>query len=217
MFTILYSGIIVPGGFGDRGIEGKIEAIKWARVEKKPFLGVCLGMQCAIIEFARNILSWKDANSTEFDPQTEYPVIIEMPEHNGEVKGGTMRLGKKSTHFVTNDSILRKLYFDKKVIEERHRHRFEFNTKYLKDFEDKGLKFVATSEDKQRMEVTEIPDHPYFIGVQFHPEYLSQPFHPSAPFLGLILSSTGLLDKFMQILKTTKDEKYWKIFEYMKK
>uniref|UniRef100_G3NYC8 CTP synthase n=1 Tax=Gasterosteus aculeatus aculeatus TaxID=481459 RepID=G3NYC8_GASAC len=118
-------GILVPGGFGVRGTEGKIHAINWARKQKKPFLGVCLGMQLAVCEFARNTLGWADANSTEFDPESKHPVVIDMPEHNPGQMGGTMRLGKRRTIFKTNSSVLRKLYGDAEYVDERHRHRFE--------------------------------------------------------------------------------------------
>ncbi|XP_036001478.1 CTP synthase 1 isoform X2 [Fundulus heteroclitus] len=118
-------GILVPGGFGVRGTEGKIHAINWARKQRKPFLGVCLGMQLAVCEFARNVLGWSDANSTEFDPESTHPVVIDMPEHNPGQMGGTMRLGKRRTIFKTSNSVLRKLYGDADYVDERHRHRFE--------------------------------------------------------------------------------------------
>lgn len=116
-------GVIVPGGFGSRGVEGKIDAARWCRVNGLPFLGVCLGLQCAVIEFARNVLGYEDANSTEMNPDTSHPVVIDMPEHNNGLMGGTMRLGKRQTLFQTGDSVLRQMYGNVDYIEERHRHR----------------------------------------------------------------------------------------------
>ncbi|KTG07401.1 hypothetical protein cypCar_00040648 [Cyprinus carpio] len=185
------NGILVPGGFGVRGTEGKIQAISWARKQKKPFLGVCLGMQLAVCEFARNMLDWKDANSTEFDPETEHPVVIDMPEHNPGQMGGTMRLGKRRTIFKTKNSILRKLYGDVDHVEERHRHRFEH-------FEEKGFRFVGQDVEGERMEVIELDDHPYFVGVQYHPEFTSRPIKPSPPYLGLLLAAAGRLPGYLQ-------------------
>ncbi|KAM9170250.1 CTP synthase 2 isoform 2-T2 [Pangshura tecta] len=191
-------GILVPGGFGFRGTEGKLQAISWARKKKKPFLGVCLGMQLAVVEFARNCLNWKDANSTEFDPNTKYPVVIDMPEHNPGDMGGTMRLGKRRTVFKTEDSVLRKLYGDEDFVEERHRHRYEVNPELTGCFEEKGLKFVGRDTEGSRMEIIELEDHPYFVGVQFHPEFSSRPMKPSPPYLGLLLAATGTLSAYLQ-------------------
>lgn len=190
--------ILVPGGFGHRGTEGKLLAIQWARKKKKPFLGVCLGMQLAVVEFARNCLNWKDANSTEFDPKTKNPVVIDMPEHNPGDMGGTMRLGKRKTVFTTKDSVLRKLYGDEGFVEERHRHRYEVNPELTHFFEDKGLRFVGHDTEGKRMEVIELRDHPYFIGVQFHPEFSSRPMKPSPAYLGLLLAATGSLGAYLQ-------------------
>ncbi|XP_065436347.1 CTP synthase 2 isoform X1 [Chrysemys picta bellii] len=191
-------GILVPGGFGFRGTEGKLQAISWARKKKKPFLGVCLGMQLAVVEFARNCLNWKDANSTEFDPNTKYPVVIDMPEHNPGDMGGTMRLGKRKTVFKTEDSVLRKLYGDEDFVEERHRHRYEVNPELTGCFEEKGLKFVGRDTEGTRMEIIELENHPYFVGVQFHPEFSSRPMKPSPPYLGLLLAATGTLSAYLQ-------------------
>lgn len=191
-------GVIVPGGFGNRGIEGKIAAITWARENSKPFLGVCLGLQCAVIEFARNVIGIKDANSQEVKPESKSHVVIEMPEHNPEGQlGGTMRLGKKRTYFTTDKSILRTLYNNAKYIEERHRHRYEVNPKYVPEFENAGMKFVGQDENNERMEVMELQGHPYFVGVQFHPEYISRPLKPSPPYLGLILASSNKLQSYL--------------------
>uniref|UniRef100_A0A8C3BLL4 CTP synthase n=1 Tax=Cairina moschata TaxID=8855 RepID=A0A8C3BLL4_CAIMO len=191
-------GILVPGGFGIRGTEGKLQAISWARTKKKPFLGVCLGMQLAVVEFARNCLNWKDANSTEFDPDTKNPVVIDMPEHNPGDMGGTMRLGKRRTVFKTQNSILRKLYGDETFVEERHRHRYEVNPELTHSFEEKGLKFVGHDTEGNRMEIIELENHPYFVGVQFHPEFSSRPMKPSPPYLGLLLAATGTLNAYLQ-------------------
>ncbi|XP_035190045.1 CTP synthase 2 [Oxyura jamaicensis] len=191
-------GILVPGGFGIRGTEGKLQAISWARTKKKPFLGVCLGMQLAVVEFARNCLNLKDANSTEFDPDTKNPVVIDMPEHNPGDMGGTMRLGKRRTVFKTQNSILRKLYGDEMFVEERHRHRYEVNPELTHSFEEKGLKFVGHDTEGNRMEIIELENHPYFVGVQFHPEFSSRPMKPSPPYLGLLLAATGTLNAYLQ-------------------
>ncbi|XP_075053069.1 CTP synthase 2 isoform X2 [Mixophyes fleayi] len=190
-------GILVPGGFGLRGTEGKLQAITWARERKVPFLGVCLGMQLAVVEFARNCLNLKDANSTEFDPNTKNPVVIDMPEHNPGDMGGTMRLGKRKTVFTSSGSVLRQLYDNVDFIEERHRHRFEVNPELTPQFEEKGLKFVGHDTEGQRMEVIELEDHPYFVGVQFHPEFSSRPMKPSPPYLGLMLASSGKLSSYL--------------------
>ncbi|KAM6140286.1 CTP synthase 2 isoform 2-T2 [Pterocles gutturalis] len=191
-------GILVPGGFGIRGTEGKLQAISWARTKKKPFLGICLGMQLAVVEFARNCLNWKDANSTEFDPDTKNPVVIDMPEHNPGDMGGTMRLGKRRTVFKTQNSVLRKLYGDEMFVEERHRHRYEVNPELTHCFEEKGLKFVGHDTEGNRMEIIELENHPYFVGVQFHPEFSSRPMKPSPPYLGLLLAATGTLNAYLQ-------------------
>uniref|UniRef100_A0A671KSZ3 CTP synthase n=1 Tax=Sinocyclocheilus anshuiensis TaxID=1608454 RepID=A0A671KSZ3_9TELE len=198
VFSFRPLGILVPGGFGVRGTEGKIQAISWARKQKKPFLGVCLGMQLAVCEFARNMLDWKDANSTEFDPETKYPVVIDMPEHNPGQMGGTMRLGKRRTIFKTKNSILRKLYGDVDYVEERHRHRFEVNPELKQHFEEKGFHFVGQDVEGERMEVIELDDHLYFVGVQYHPEFTSRPIKPSPPYLGLLLAAAGRLPGHLQ-------------------
>jgi len=189
----------VPGGFGSRGIEGKIVAIQWARTQPKPFLGICLGLQCAVIEFSRHVLNHKSANSSEFE-KTEHSVIIEMPEHNPGAMGGTMRLGRRTTHFVTDDSIMRKLYGCVDTIDERHRHRYEVNPEFIAELEQHGMKFVGKSDDNERMEIMELGNHPYFVGVQYHPEYISRPLKPSAPYLGLIAAACGELKNVVNCL-----------------
>ncbi|KAL9969355.1 hypothetical protein ACROYT_G021559 [Oculina patagonica] len=191
-------GILVPGGFGKRGTEGKIAAAEWARKMKKPYLGVCYGMQLAVIEFARHILGWKDANSTENEPDTKHPVVIEMPEHNPGQLGGTMRLGRRRTVFSKkHESVTKKLYKNAEYVEERHRHRYEVNPTHVSQFEEKGMKFVGRDVEGERMEIMEIQDHPYFVGVQYHPEYISRPIRPSPPYLGLILAAIGKLPQFI--------------------
>ncbi|XP_061574445.1 CTP synthase 1b [Cololabis saira] len=190
------NGVLVPGGFGERGTEGKILAINWARKQNKPFLGVCLGMQLAVCEFARDVLKWEGANSTEFYPDTKHPVVIDMPEHNGGQMGGTMRLGKRRTIFKSN-SVLRKLYGDVDHVEERHRHRFEVNPELKHHFEKKGLRFVGQDEEGERMEIIELEEHCYFVGVQYHPEFTSRPIKPSPPYFGLLLAAAGKLQSYL--------------------
>lgn len=190
-------GVLVPGGFGTRGVEGKIAAAHWARTTGKPFLGICLGLQCAVIEFARNVLHLADANSIEINPNTPHPLVVEMPEHNPGELGGTMRLGKRKTVFKEPNSILRHLYGDLDEIEERHRHRFEVNPQYIDDLESAGMKFVGQDVDNVRMEIMELEGHPFYAAVQYHPEYLSRPMRPSPPYLGLILAATNRLQLFL--------------------
>jgi CTP synthase len=190
-------GILIPGGFGERGVEGKILAANWARVNQKPFLGICLGFQCAAIEYARHVLGWAEAHSAEVNPTTKRPVIIEMPEHNPGQLGGTMRLGKRATHFNTTSSILRTLYGGVATVEERHRHRYEVNPDYIEELEKAGMKFVGRDDTGKRMEIMELEGHPYYVGVQYHPEYISRPLCPSRPYLGFILASTGKLSGYL--------------------
>ena len=178
-------GIIVAPGFGSRAVEGKISALKFARENQVPFLGICLGMQCAVIEFARNVIGFKEAHSTEINSDTSYPVISMMEEQK-ELKnlGGTMRLGAYDCH-VEKDSLLHKIY-ENDVISERHRHRYEFNNKYMKDFEENGVVFSGKNKANNLMETIEIPDHPWFIGVQYHPEYKSRVVNPHPLFISFI-------------------------------
>uniref|UniRef100_F1KXY5 CTP synthase n=1 Tax=Ascaris suum TaxID=6253 RepID=F1KXY5_ASCSU len=259
-------GILVPGGFGDRGIEGKIAACGYARRNEIPFLGICLGMQCAAIEFARNVLGIKRANSTEFDKEItgDEQVVIDMPEHDAVNKGagGTMRLGLRETVFLTDNCKLRKLYGTRRV-NERHRHRFEVNPEVVSRLSRSGLLFVGMGTDEKptsnmaerrtassavlmqlaevetrsnssqedlsepipnavdnnllakidelckrggdgkekaavRMEMLELQGHPYFVGVQYHPEYLSHPLQPSPPFFGLVCAASGQLESFLR-------------------
>ncbi|GMS80205.1 hypothetical protein PENTCL1PPCAC_2380 [Pristionchus entomophagus] len=245
-------GIIVPGGFDKRGVEGMIVACKYAREKNIPFLGVCLGMQCASIEYARNVLGIEGANSTEFVKEGLTPrqqVVIDMPEHNVGGLGGTMRLGARTTVFLTEKCKLRSLYGEDEV-EERHRHRYEVNPSLVPELSKKGLLFVGMGVDEEnterfaihekkkrsessaalveyaehnkenqdllskidylcqrggdgkdktavRMEMVELKGHPYYVGAQFHPEYLSHPLKPSPPFLGLLLAASGQLESFL--------------------
>ena len=179
-------GVLVPGGFGDRGIEGKILAANYARTTNKPYLGVCLGLQVAVVEFCRNVLGWEGANSTEFDEQTPHPVVVFMPEISKSHLGGTMRLGSRPTIFQVEQSNIRTLYGDSLHVDERHRHRYEVNPDCVDAIESKGLKFVGKDETGQRCEIFELDDHPYFVGTQYHPEFKTRPNRPSPPFLGLL-------------------------------
>lgn len=168
------SGILVPGGFGMRGIEGKLDAIQYARTEKIPFFGICLGMQCAAIEFARNELGWKGANSSEFNKKTPYPVISLLEEQEGvEDLGGTMRLGAYPCHLKKHTRAADA--YKTAEISERHRHRYEFNNKYREEFQEKGVKFSGLSPNGKLVEMLEIEDHPWFLACQFHPEFKSKP------------------------------------------
>ncbi len=184
----MVNGILVPGGFGMRGIEGKVRIIKYAREQKKPFLGICLGLQCMVIEFARNVCSLKGANSTEFDDSTPYPVIDILPEQR-KVKnvGGTLRLGNWPCRLEAK-TLARKIY-GKDSIEERHRHRYEVNPKYIKTMTENGLLFSGSSPNGRLMEIAELPKHPFFIATQFHPEFTSRPLSPSPVFYNFIKSS----------------------------
>ena len=167
-------GILVPGGFGMRGIEGKIEAIRYARTKKIPFFGICLGMQCASIDFARTVLNMEDANSTEFDQATSHPVISLMEEQeNVYERGGTMRLGAWPCK-LSPTSLAFKAY-GQETISERHRHRYEFNNAYRKQFEEHGFIPTGMSPDGTLVEIVELRDHPWFLAVQFHPEFKSKP------------------------------------------
>jgi CTP synthase len=177
--------IVVPGGFGVRGIEGKIEAVRYARENGVPFLGLCLGLQCAVIEFSRNRLGLAGANSSEFDPLTPHPVIA-LLESQVEVEelGGTMRLGLYAAR-LAEGSTARRVYGEE-LIYERHRHRYEVNNRYRQDLEEAGLILSGVSPDDQLVEIIELPDHPYFIASQFHPEFKSRPDDPHPLFAGLM-------------------------------
>ena len=178
-------GIVVPGGFGSRGVEGKIQAIRHAREQAIPYLGLCLGLQCAVIEIARDLLGYQDANSTEFDPTTAHPVIDLLESQQGVADmGGTMRLGRYPAK-LEEGSQIRGLY-GQEVIYERHRHRWEVNNRYRKDLESAGLRLSGVSPDDNLVEFIEMPTHPYFIATQAHPEFQSRPDQPHPLFLGLV-------------------------------
>ncbi len=178
-------GILVAPGFGTRGIEGKILAVRYARENNIPFLGICLGMQCAVIEFARNVIGFKDAHSVEMLPSTLHPVI-DMMEEQKQIKnmGGTMRLGAYPCSLAEGSKV-REAY-GQEMISERHRHRYEFNNVYLEDFEKAGMKATGFNPESNLVEVVEIPSHPYFVGVQYHPEYRSTVEEPSPLFVSFV-------------------------------
>jgi len=184
-------GILVPGGFGSRGVEGKIAAANYARTNNVPYLGVCLGLQIATIEFCRNVLGLEGANSTEFDEDTPNPAVVFMPEISKTHMGGTMRLGTKPTPFLVDDCKMRRLYGGSKHVDERHRHRYEVNPELIERIEGAGLMYVGKDETGQRCEIMELEGHPYFVGTQYHPEFKSRPYRPSPPFLGLLKAATG--------------------------
>jgi CTP synthase len=194
----------VPGGFGHRGVEGKIQAIQYARENDVPYLGICLGMQLAVIEFARHVLGWKDAHSTEFNADTSHPVvglITEWKTLAGEVEtrdvnsdlGGTMRLGEQKA-LLKSGSKVEKIY-GSSFVGERHRHRYEVNNELLSSIENGGLMMSATSEDEGLCEVVELEDHPWFLGCQFHPEFTSTPIKGHPLFNGFIAAAIENISK----------------------
>ncbi|ATW26005.1 CTP synthase [Candidatus Formimonas warabiya] len=181
-------GILVPGGFGDRGIEGKILAAQFARERKVPFFGICLGMQLAVVEFSRHVVNFADANSSEFNEHTSYPVIDLLPEQKEiEDKGGTMRLGVYPCKLMEDSKAYEA--FKDEVVYERHRHRYEFNNEYREILQSKGMKICGTSPDSRLVEIVELVDHPWFIGCQFHPEFKSRPDRPHPLFRQFIGAS----------------------------
>ena len=178
----------MPGGFGLRGLEGKMRAIRYAREHNVPFFGICLGMQLAVVEFARNVLGYTDACSTETNVPTTHPVIDLMEaQKKVSCKGGTMRLGAEPCVLAPNSRI-RELYGTERI-SERHRHRYEFNDKYAQAFEEKGLRLVGRHERLNIVEAVELSSHPWFIGVQFHPEFQSKPYRPHPLFVGFVKAS----------------------------
>ena len=213
-------GILVPGGFGYRGTEGMIAAASWARKKKVPYLGICLGMQIAVIEYAREICGLPKAASKEWDPNTPDPVVIHMPEIDSTTMGASMRLGLRPTNFQadTEWSKLRALYTADEThstangatvddspssslgptIHERHRHRYEVNPKYIEQLSSKGLHFIGKDDRGERMEILELREHPWFVGVQFHPEYLSRVLRPSKPYLGFVASSARCFEEVLR-------------------
>ena len=178
-------GILVPGGFGDRGNEGKIDTIKHARTQGVPFLGICMGMQCAVIEYARNVLNMNEAHSTEHVPDSPHPVVTHMPETSLDVKGGTMRLGK-SQFDVATGTLASKIY-GADIVTIRHRHRYEVNPAYVDRLEAAGLRFSGRAG--ARMEAAEIADHPCFFALQGHPEFSSRPLRPCPAFIHFLQAS----------------------------
>lgn len=187
-------GILVPGGFGDRGIEGKITTVQYARENEIPFFGICLGMQMAVVEFARNVAKLDDANSTEFAPVGPYPVIDLMPEQRDiEEMGGTMRLGLYPCK-LSEGSLARGIY-GRELIYERHRHRYEFNNHFREQLQEKGLAITGLSPSERLVEIMELADHPWFVGVQFHPEFKSRPNRPHPLFADFIRASLKRREK----------------------
>ena len=187
--------ILVPGGFGDRGVEGKITTVKYAREGNIPYLGICLGMHVALVEYARNVCGLTDANSTEMNPKTPHPIvalITEWQNTDGSTEqrdessdiGGTMRLGSQPCH-LSEGSRVRKLY-GKEMIAERHRHRYEINNNYIAQLGEKGMQVVGWSGDRSLVEIVELPDHPWFVACQFHPEFTSDPRSGHPLFTGYI-------------------------------
>lgn len=197
-----FNGIIVPQGWGSRGSEGKIKTIKYCRENKVPYFGLCYGMQMAVIEFARHVAGLKGANSREINPKTAYPVIDVMESQKKNLAeghyGGTIRLGGwpcklvKETHLAVSYA---KKFGTKKIISERHRHRYEFNPKFRELLEKKGLTICGTSPDNKIVEAIELADHPFFIGTQFHPEYISRPLDPHPLFVEFIKVCLNLKKK----------------------
>jgi CTP synthase len=183
-----YDGVLVPGGFGERGIEGKIQAIRYVRERGIPFFGICLGMQCAVIEFARNVVGLPGAHSTEFNKDTSHPVICLLDEQKKIVdKGGTMRLGSQPARL--DPSSRSAAAYGKTLIHERHRHRYEFNNVYRQQFAAHEMLFAGTSPDGALVEIIELPDHPWFVAVQFHPEFKSKPTAAQPLFAGFIAAA----------------------------
>lgn len=195
-------GILIPGGFGVRGTEGMVLAARWARENHIPFLGVCLGLQIATIEFTRSVLGRKDSHSAEFYPDIDEKnhVVVFMPEIDKETMGGSMRLGLRPTFFQneTEWSQIKKLYGDVSEVHERHRHRYEINPKMVDELENNGLIFVGKDDTGKRCEILELKNHPYYIATQYHPEYTSKVLDPSKPFLGLVVASAGILQDVIE-------------------
>lgn len=195
-------GILIPGGFGVRGTEGMVLAARWARENHIPFLGVCLGLQIATIEFTRSVLGRKDSHSAEFYPDIDEKnhVVVFMPEIDKETMGGSMRLGLRPTFFQneTEWSQIKKLYGDVSEVHERHRHRYEINPKMVDELENNGLIFVGKDDTGKRCEILELKNHPYYIATQYHPEYTSKVLDPSKPFLGLVAASADILQDVIE-------------------
>src|SRR3989339_670119 len=191
-------GIVVPGGFGPRGVEGKIKAIRYARENKIPYLGLCLGMQTAVIEFGRNVCGLTEANSSEFNPAST-DLVIDLMEEQKKIKnmGGTMRLGAYACR-IESKTLLHKIY-KKKLVYERHRHRFEFNNRFKKLFESRGMVFSGTNPETNLVEVIELPEHPFFIATQYHPEFKSRPNRPHPLFRDFVAAAANRLQEQIQL------------------
>jgi CTP synthase len=189
--------VLVPGGFGERGMEGKVLTAKYARENNVPFLGICLGMQAAVIEFSRNVMGMTGAHSTEMVPDCAEPAVIFMPEGSTTHMGGTMRLGSRRTIFQTQECKSAKLYNSQPFVDERHRHRYEVNPDIVDKLEAAGCVFVGKDDTNRRMEILELDDHQFFVATQYHPEYKSRPNRPSPPFMGLILAASGQLEGYL--------------------
>ncbi len=180
-----YHGILVPGGFGERGVEGKVQAIRFARERGIPFLGICLGMQCAVIEYGRNVMNLESAHSSEFNKDTPHPVICLLDEQRNVTQlGGTMRLGSQPTKIDPNSAA--GLAYGKEMVDERHRHRYEFNNHYRAQYESAGMRFTGTSPDGGLVEIIELDNHPWFVAVQYHPEFKSKPLKAHPLFAGFV-------------------------------
>ncbi|MFA4843402.1 MAG: CTP synthase [Candidatus Margulisiibacteriota bacterium] len=193
-------GIVIPGGFGARGIEGKIRAIRYARENRIPFLGLCLGMQCAVIEFARNVCKMKGANSSEFDAESKYPVIDFIPEQKAITdKGGTMRLGAYPCK-IKKGTLLHQAY-GKDLIEERHRHRYELNNDFRKELEENGLVMAGVYPEADLVEVVELPGHPWFLATQYHPEFKSRPNRPHPLFASFVKAASDRQQEQVELFK----------------
>lgn len=205
-------GILVPGGFGDRGVEGKILAIAHAREHKKPFLGICLGMQLSAVEAVRRVYDEPRANSAELDENAPIKAVVYMPEVDRKKMGGTMRLGARKTVIRTSQCVAHSLYGSKNVFE-RHRHRYEVNPDVVERLEDEdGMKFVGKDETGTRMEILERGDHPFFFGTQFHPEFISRPGRPSPPFVGLLMAAANMpldADSVVQVMDKIRAQDPW--------
>ena len=187
-------GVLVPGGFGVRGVEGKVEAVRFAREREVPFLGICLGLQCAVVEIARNMAGLEGANSSEFDPQTPYPVIDLLPDQRDVADmGGTMRLGLDPARLLKGS--LAERAYDDGLVFERHRHRYEVNNRFRRRLEDAGLVVSGTSPDGRLVEIIELEDHPWFVAGQFHPEFRSRPIRPHPLFRDFVGAATALADR----------------------
>jgi CTP synthase len=192
-----YDGILVPGGFGKRGIEGMLQAIRYARESKVPYFGICLGMQTAVIEFARNVCGLEGADSTEFEAATQYPVIYKLRDLLGvEELGGTMRLG--AYECLLAESSFARAAYGAELISERHRHRYEFNRSFEEQLTSRGLRITGRSRDGKFVEICELPDHPYFLGCQFHPEFKSKPLEPHPLFVSFIGAAAEFRQKRLE-------------------